>query len=156
MTGRYLRIDPITIGDGPNLYAYVLNNPLKSVDPYAMFTYNADPPRTEKLKGAALNLATCMEMYLGKCSFIVSGGSECTKDGRHIPGGPKNSKHCTDQAYDMWASGMDKKEVFCAALRCGAQCILDEGNHWHFQTVKCRNGYQGSLPKKEDCECKNK
>jgi hypothetical protein len=74
-----------------------------------------------------------------------------TTDGRHVPGGVPNSKHCTNQAFDMWPAGMDRKNVFCAAKNCGAKFINDEGNHWHFETVPHKNGNVGSLP--SDCEC---
>jgi hypothetical protein len=57
-------------------------------------------------------------------SIVVSGGSECQPDGQHVPGGAPGSKHCTNQAFDMWASGMDKKKVFCSAKKCGAKNIL--------------------------------
>jgi RHS repeat-associated protein len=35
--GRWLTPDPLGLIDGPNLYAYVKNNPLSYVDPYGLF-----------------------------------------------------------------------------------------------------------------------
>jgi hypothetical protein len=88
-------------------------------------------------------LANCIERTIGK-SFVVTGGSEKTG---HEPG----SKHYTDQAFDMRSAGMNKNKVFCAALKCEAKYIKDEGNHWHFQTVEGLGGSRGKLPKKSDC-----
>lgn len=79
-------------------------------------------------------------------------GNHRTSRVLHKAGGVPNSKHCTNQAFDMWPAGMDMKKVFCAAKQCGAGFINDEGNHWHFETVRHRNGNVGSLP--TDCECK--
>jgi len=53
----------------------------------------------------------------------------------------------------MWASGMDKTKVFCAALNCGAKYIKDEGMVWHFQTTPGLNNSAGALPSDKDC-CK--
>jgi len=179
--GRFVSEDRLGFaGDGPNFYAYTLNDPGNWVDPMGtslicpfffpwcptdapplpptpqppgppqFFTYNNPPPRTGKLAGEALGLATCIAYRLGS-GFIVTGGSECTPDGRHVPWGVPNSKHCTNQAFDMWPGGMDRMKVFCAAKGCGAKFINNEGDHWHFETVAHKNGNVGSLP--SDCAC---
>ena len=46
---------------------------------------------------------------------------------------------------------MDKKDVFCCAKNCGAKFILNEGDHWHFQTVSGKNGSCGELPSDSEC-----
>ena len=179
--GRFLSEDTIGFaGDGSNFYAYTLNDPANWADPMGtnlqcpsfiaacrrplpppppspqppgppqLFRYNNPPPRTGPLSGEALDLANCISYRLGY-GFVVTGGSECTPDGRHVPGGIPNSKHCTNQAVDIWPGGLDRMTVFCAAKACGAQFINNEGNHWHFETVPHHNGNVGSLP--SGCEC---
>lgn len=180
--GRFLSEDPIAFkGDGPDFYAYTLNDPVTWVDPMGtsvlcpfffpgcpsglppdppsppppglpqLFTYNHPPPRTKPVSGEALGLANCIAYHLGS-AFVITGGSECTPDGRHKPGGVVGSKHCTNQAIDIAPAGMDKKKLFCAAAGCGAKFIKDEGDHWHFQTTKGKNGSSGLIPK--SCDCK--
>ena len=172
-SGRFLSEDPLEFsGDGPNFYAYTLNNPVNYVDPMGTssqgppppptpgppgpaqlggFIYNHPPPQTGPLGGDALAFANCM----GKCLaryFVVTGGSECTPDGRHVPGGVKGSRHCTNQAVDIRPAGQNQHDVFCCALNCGAQYIQNEGDHWHIQLTPGRNGGHGLLPK--PCDCK--
>ena len=38
--GRYLRVDPIGLGGGVNIYSFVLNNPNYWIDPYGLFEKN--------------------------------------------------------------------------------------------------------------------
>jgi hypothetical protein len=73
------------------------------------FIYNHPPPHTGLLGGDALAFANCM----GKCLaryFVAIGGSECTPDGRHVPGGIQGSRHCTNQAVDIQPAGQDQHE----------------------------------------------
>jgi len=45
-TGRYLRADPIGFTGGINLFAYVLNGPVNSFDPFGLFKcFRGGPPR---------------------------------------------------------------------------------------------------------------
>ena len=171
--GEMTTEDPLQFaGDGPNFYAYTLNNPVNYVDPMGTssqgppppptpgppgpaqlggFIYNHPPPTTGPLSGAALALANCMAKCLARY-FVVTGGSECTADGRHVPGGAQGSRHCTNQALDIRPAGQDQNQVFCCAKDCGAQYIQDEGDHWHIQLTPGRNGGHGLLPK--SCGCK--
>ena len=174
-TGRFLNEDPLQFaGDGPDFYVYTLNNPIIYVDPMGTssqdppspptpglpgtwggpepggFVYNSPPPKTKPVHGPALNLADCMAHALARY-FVVTGGSECTPDGRHKVGGVKGSKHCTNEAIDIRPAGQDQHSLFCAALNCGAQNIINEGDHYHVQTVRGPGGAQGLLPK--PCSC---
>jgi RHS repeat-associated protein len=180
--GRFLTEDRIGFaGDGFNFYAYTLNDPGNWVDPMGtnsqcpsflpwcppdlpppppspqppsppqLFGYNKPAPATGRLAGEAAGLADCISYRLG-AGFVVTGGSECTPDGRHVPGGIRNSRHCTNQALDIRPRGMDRKKVFCAVLKCGGKFINDEGDHWHVQTTRGRNGSRGSLPTACECE----
>jgi len=156
--------DSIGLEGGINLFVYVQNNPAKKNDPFGMFTYNTDDENiTGRLKGEGLELANCMEKCIGK-SFVVSGGTECydKKLGKHTKKSTAtNSAHCTEQAFDMHTTGMDKKKVFCCALECHAKYAEDEKTHFHFDTLggeKNKKGERvtGELPKKEDCPCEKK
>jgi RHS repeat-associated protein len=154
--GRYIQADPlgVRIGpdggiDEPSLYAYVANNPLIYVDPKGLLRYVSSPGgRTDPLAGDALAIATCTENCLGR-ELLISGGSECTPDGRHIPGGALNSRHCPkyNQAFDV-VPNAQKLKTFCCAFKCGADLGLTKSNHWHFQ----KGGNKGTPP--ETCECK--
>ncbi len=73
-TGTFLTTDPAGFKDGPNLYAYVHNNPLTYVDPYGLFAtslYNSMTDqvsnvfRSPRFQGACQMLAGAAEMSAG-------------------------------------------------------------------------------------------
>ncbi len=108
--------------------------------------------------GPAYRALTCMEGCLGVPDILISGGGECTPDGRHQPGTVKGSRHCTNQAFDIpwyWIRTIDPKKLLCCAKDCGIGYAQDEGTHIHFQTTKGKNGRSGILPKDQDCICKS-
>jgi len=60
VTGRYMSADPIGIRPEPNLYLYVLNNPIKWVDPFG-------------LKCNMIDFSACMGMMtVGGLSYFCS------------------------------------------------------------------------------------
>lgn len=151
-TGRYIESDPLSLTGGVNVYAYAHLNPILEIDPLGLFSYNHPPPTTKSLSGPALALANCLEHCLDK-PFIVTGGSECTPDGRHVPRGVPGSRHCTNQAFDIAPPrSSEKPKVLCCSLRCGAGFVGDEGNHLHIQTVPGQNSSDGLLTSaRRDC-----
>jgi hypothetical protein len=169
---RYVESDPIgQAGGDVNLYRYVMNNPNRYIDPNGLICKNkesASPPMggwtgTDMPTGAALATLDCVERCVGKgyafsqtpvdngtdCSpydLQISGGSECTTSGTHLPGSTPGSRHCTNQAFDLPPSSNDMKTK-CCAKKCGVKLILNEGNHLHFQLT----GSGGGLPSDKDC-----
>ncbi|MGA8164434.1 MAG: RHS repeat-associated core domain-containing protein, partial [Waddliaceae bacterium] len=73
--GRWLTADPLDFADGPNLYAYVRNNPLSFVDPDGQFVFAiplitwgaslAIPSLTTVLTTVAYTAATGVAFYGG-------------------------------------------------------------------------------------------
>ena len=57
MTGRFISKDPLGMIDGPNLYAYVNNNPINLIDPYGLCaestTKRQEPPLSQQVKPQA-------------------------------------------------------------------------------------------------------
>jgi hypothetical protein len=63
----------------------------------------------------------------------------------------ETSWHATQNLHWMSRAGQDQHSLFCAAQNCGAQNIINEGDHYHMQTVRGPGGAQGMLPK--PCSC---
>ena len=152
---RYVTSDPIGLAGGLNTYAYVDNNPLRWIDPDGLLSKNKPDSGTRfpAPGSSALELAFCMEKCLGTFSLPITGGSECTSDGRHIPGGVPNSRHCTNQAIDVVPlDRVDRKNILCCAKKCRASFVLDHGGHLHIQTVPGAKGGSGALPCDQECK----
>ena len=160
--GTFVSEDPIGMDGGINFYIYANDSPAVWIDPMGLQVTTNKPPATPPwgghtgtnipsgLGGLALS---CIRNCIGS-SFTISGGSECTPQGTHIPGGAAGSKHCTNQAFDVPTSEVNRtgqNRFFCCAKKCGVQFILDEGSWFHFQLVPGRNGARGRLPKDEEC-----
>ncbi len=177
--GRYIEADPIGLAGGDvNVYRYVMNNPNSNIDQDGLLCRNknsANVPMgawtgTDMPTGEALAALACIEKCVGKglpwlpfpqdngtsCSpydLKITGGSECTPSGTHLPGSTPGSRHCTNQAFDLPPSANNKK-LLCCAKKCGVTFILDEESHLHFQT-RGGGGPKNMLPDDKDC-CPNK
>jgi RHS repeat-associated protein len=137
-----------------NIYVYASNKPLMIADIYGLFSYggkNTKPPNPETQM-----MIQCIESCLGQ-TLVVTGGSECTSSGQHVPGGVVGSKHCTGNAADFGFNsnpGLNnlKKRFMCCAKQCGAGFAQQEprNGHFHVQRGAGKGGSSGELP---SCGC---
>jgi RHS repeat-associated protein len=161
--GRYLEFDPLGLGSGLNGYLYVDANPIGEIDPDGLLSTNKPaPPPGQPWKGTrvpggdALKALKCIEKCTGSFNLQISGGNECTDDGRHQPGTIQGSRHCTDQAFDIyisWVQAHGTNKVLCCAKGCGVKYIQIETVHYHFQTVPGGGGGGGLVPPSGSCGC---
>ncbi len=158
--GRFVQFDPIGLRGGINGFVYVDADPLVETDPEGLVIKNKPAPLpgtpwkgTKIPFGPALDALLKMERCLS-VSILISGGSECTDDGRHVPGGVLGSRHCTEQAFDIlisWVQSHDTDRVFCCAKQSGIKYIEKDPYNYHFQTVPGKGNKGGLLP--HNCGC---
>jgi RHS repeat-associated protein len=140
--GRWATMDPVGSGDGPNVYAYVQNQPTKLADSLGLLAYKPGVPLASPPLASVLS---CIESCIGRELTVTA-----TTDS-HPPGSP----HGRGNAADLrWIPGGGKK-LLCCAAKCGAKFGLDEGvnpssastgPHFHIQTTPGLNGGRGDLP----------
>ena len=143
---RWLNRDIYGAVDGPNLYAYVSNNPISYWDPNGAsqlptdgggdegsdcleFSLRNDGMPSEKV----IEGLKCICKALGEV-ITVTGGTSPETGSEHGQGGRKPGQHDTGNAADVDVDkdkNPEKNRFFCAAKKCGFTYGLDEGNHFH-------------------------
>ena len=143
--------DLIKYDGGDNVYSYVMQNPVRWVDPSGLIRYNKKPPKTVPVEGDTAECLNCLERCLKSLSnnpdldLLVSGGAELLHHS-------KNSHHYRGEAVDI--AGPYYNPVNDDQIRqCAKQCGFNNGHyregtkppdseHWHLQ----RNAGNGVEP----------
>ena len=140
--GRYITADPIGLVAGPNVYTYVVNDPINFIDPLGLyhFVHGAKGPIT----APTAKSMSCMDVCLSRDLAITS-----ANDGTHS--GPKDP-HLSGQACDVGKNsnpGLKRDKVkacFNSCFSAKSSYGQEEGNHYHFQTRPGLHGSTGFSP----------
>jgi RHS repeat-associated protein len=141
--GRFISEDPIGLDGGPNLYAYVENNPLNWLDPWGLYHCvggaNCDitPPMQDAM--------SCFDQCTGHDTAVTSA---------RRPPSPRhpNSSHSRGEACDVGRHANPDLDPD-TARRCFNQCFphgygqeennQGAGTHYHFQLYPVPGGHPG-------------
>ena len=139
---RWMSKDPIKYDGGDNVYSYVMQNPVRWVDPTGLIHYNNVPPTTVPPTGQTMQCLQCTEDCLklltdkSNLDLLINGGSETT-------GHSANSHHYLGEAVDI--AGPNYNPVNDSQVKqCAKQCGFNNGHfkngsnppntaHWHLQ-----------------------
>jgi len=97
--GRWLTADPLGFADGPNLYAYVHNNPLMYVDPYGLFEEGVDKPEKKAPPSfwQSPRFQGICQMFTGSAEMGAGGAIAYGSFGGAAPLGFSVAAHGADQ-----------------------------------------------------------
>jgi len=110
-TGRFMQLDPAGMVDGTDMYQYVNNNPINSIDPSGERTFilRTSTSECKKMMKKALKAKSCTA-YLSKRTLLVCGGV-CF---------PQINAICTyGRACDVF-----KSKDYCAKKMCAGSSIM--------------------------------
>ncbi len=97
--GRWLTPDPLGFADGPNLYAYVHNNPLIYIDPDGLFSFSIHPSIKDSFSEVWHNprFQGACQMVTGAAEMGAGGAIACGSYGVAAPIGFSVVAHGADQ-----------------------------------------------------------